>query len=115
MFDIRRADDVALSRRAVGAFVAGGIAVAVLLVTVVAPMASSDPDGLERVAIDEGFADNAEEHALDDSPLADYQVGGVENDRVSTAAAGLVGMAATFVLGAVLVLLARRRRQPAQR
>ena len=33
-----------------------GLAVALLVVIVLAPLASSAPDGLERVAIDAGFA-----------------------------------------------------------
>ncbi len=45
--------------RAVTSFVAVGLAVALALVFLVAPMASGDPDGLERVAIDQGFSGEA--------------------------------------------------------
>ena len=51
-----------------------GLAVAFALAFFVSPYASSEPDGLERVAIDNGFADQAQEHALADGPLADYAV-----------------------------------------
>ena len=60
--------------------------------------AADEPDGLERVAIDEGFDEAAEDHALADSPLADYAVEGVEDERLSTGLAGLVGVAITLVV-----------------
>lgn len=75
--------------------VAFTVALGVILViaTVVSQFASSEPDGLEFVAEQQGFAD-----AADDSlevPLADY--GGGEGR--SLAVAGLVGVAATLGLG----------------
>jgi cobalt/nickel transport system permease protein len=70
-----------------------------LLVTVVAPRVSSDPDGLERVAIDQGFAAEAEDGALGDSPLAGYG-SDTTGEGVGTVAAGLIGLAVTFVAGA---------------
>ena len=110
VFGLRHTEVAALNRRAVGLFVAGGIAVAVLLVTVVAPLASDDPDGLERVAIDLGFSEESEDHSLGDSPLADYEADGVEGEGLGTVVAGLIGLGATFAVGAVLMLGARRRR-----
>jgi hypothetical protein len=77
--------------------------VAALLVLVVAPLASREPDGLERVAIDEGFVDSAEDHALADSPLADYQVSGVEDEATGTRLSGLIGVLITFGVGAAIV------------
>ena len=68
-----------MTRRSIGLFVLGGLAVALLLAFVVSPWASSEPDGLERVAIDQGFADNATDHATAGSPLADYAVSGVDH------------------------------------
>ena len=41
-----------------------GLALAALVVVVLAPLASSDPDGLERVAIDAGFAEQGTAAAL---------------------------------------------------
>ena len=38
-----------------------GLAVAAIVVVILAPLASSDPDGLERVAIDAGFAEQGTE------------------------------------------------------
>lgn len=94
-----------------GFALAGGV-VAALLVLVAAPLASGEPDGLERVAIDQGFAESAEHHLLAEAPLADYGVSGVEDEATGTQVAGLVGVAVTFVAGAAIVgvfALLRRR------
>ena len=80
-------------------FVVAGLLLAVALAIFVSPFASSSPDGLERVAEDEGFAETAAEHRLDDSPVADYAVDGVDDERVSGGLAGLVGVLVTFGLG----------------
>lgn len=84
-------------------FAAAGLIVAAFLVLVAAPLASGDPDGLERVAIDQGFIDSAEDHAIADSPLADYAVEGVEDEAIGTRVAGLVGVLITFGVGAAIV------------
>jgi cobalt/nickel transport system permease protein len=84
-------------------FVLSGLVVAALLVLVVAPLASGDPDGLERVAIDQGFIDTAEDSAVAGSPLAEYGVSGVEDEAMGTRVAGLVGVLVTFGVGAAIV------------
>jgi len=84
-------------------FAAAGLVVAALLVLVVAPLASSEPDGLERVAIDQGFIDSAEDHPLADSPLADYEVSGIEDEATGTRLSGLMGVLITFGVGAAIV------------
>lgn len=94
--------------------VAVGLAVAVALAFLVAPEASSKPDGLEKVAIDEGFVDGARDHDLADSPTADYGVEGVDDARLSTGLAGLIGIAITFVVTGGLFLLVRRMRRPSE-
>jgi hypothetical protein len=91
--------------------VAVGLAVAVALAFLVAPEASSKPDGLEKVAIDEGFVDGARDHDLADSPTADYGVEGVDDARLSTGLAGLIGIAVTFAVTGGLFLLVRRLRR----
>lgn len=99
-------------RSGIWGFAAAGLAVAALIVLVVAPLASGDPDGLERVAIDQGFIDSAEEHEMADSPLADYGVSGVEDETIGTRVSGLVGVLVTFVVGAAIVgafVLMRRK------
>jgi hypothetical protein len=93
------------SRLLVGA----GLALAVALVLFVAPYASTQPDGLERVARDQGFAARGEgTPAWRYAPLPEYSLPGVES-RWSKALAGVVGVAAAFgVAYGVGRLLARR-------
>ena len=91
------------------AFLVIGLAAALALVIVLAPSANPDPDGLEKVAADQGIDSRVTDHALADGPLADYGVSGVENTWVATWIAGGLGVAATFILCAGLVYLVRRR------
>lgn len=78
--------------------VIGGL-VAVILAGVVSFYASSQPDGLNKVANDHGIANNEEQSATAGSPLAGYSVTGVSNDRLSSGAAGLAGVAVTALVG----------------
>ncbi len=107
-----------MDRKNVLLFVIGGLIVTLGLAFFASPYASSSPDGLEKVSIDEGFAETAEEHALADGPLAGYGVEGVEDEELSTGLAGLIGAVITF--GAAMILFgllrtvrARRRPPPA--
>jgi len=83
-----------------------GLLIAVSI-TLFAPLASPNPDGLERVAEDQGFM-----AAALDAPyrlIADYVLPGVSNDAVATILAGAIG--ALVVAGiAFLVARARHRR-----
>ena len=65
-----------------------------LLVATISPLASSSPDGLEKVAEDNGFISTAE-----DSPftvVADYVFPGVENEAMATILAGWLGVLVLF-------------------
>ena len=90
-----------------------GLAIAVLVIILLAPLASPDPDGLERVAEDQGFISQAEGTLF--ALLPDYTIPGLDG-TVSTILAGIVGIAIVFVL-VLLVgrLLARRRKGAAAR
>ena len=91
-------------------FVVLGLALAVGLATAVSPYASASPDGLEKVATDEGFVEQGTLHALqDDSPLPDYAFPGIENERVATGVAGFVGTLGVFAIGFGAAWLLRRR------
>jgi hypothetical protein len=90
------------TRSGATAIVIGGLIVALGLAFFVSPLASSSPDGLEKVATDEGFIDTAEDHGLADSPLADYGVEGVDNESISTGLSGIIGVAITFGLALLL-------------
>jgi cobalt/nickel transport system permease protein len=106
---VERSSVSAPSRRAIGGFVAAGLVAALALVVFVAPLASPDPDGLERVAIDTGFAGTAADHPIG-GPLADYGVEGIDSERTGTVVAGVIGTVATFAVGLAVFALVRRRR-----
>jgi hypothetical protein len=95
--------------RSTGLWVASGLLVAAALALFLSPWADSDPDGLERAAIESGFADDARDHDLAGSPVADYSVKGFEDDRVATGVAGLIGVLAVFGVGvAVFAAIGKR-------
>ncbi len=92
-------------------FVVAGLLVGLALAVFVSPFASSSPDGLEKVAEEEGFADSATEHQLDDSPLADYAVDGVDDESISTGASGLIGVLLTLGVTAGILAIVRTLRR----
>jgi hypothetical protein len=91
------------------ALVVIGVVVSLLLAGVVSWYASSSPDGLERVAEDEGFGRTARDQDATKSPFSDYDTQGVEDDRLSGGLAGVIGVAVTGLVMAGLVLALRRR------
>jgi hypothetical protein len=88
-------------------FVLGGLLVAAGLALFVSPFASGSPDGLEKVAGDQGFLQTARDHLFADGPLAGYTVRGIGNERLSTGVSGLIGVLVTFGLGFALFALVR--------
>ena len=82
-------------------------------VTLLAPLASGSPDGLERVAGDYGFIERAQDapYAL----IADYVVPGIQNETLATILAGVIGVTVVYVLvaGGIygLFTLCRHRRR----
>ncbi|MFJ7130372.1 energy-coupling factor ABC transporter permease [Streptomyces sp. NPDC098101] len=93
----------------------GGVVTALVLAGFVSFYASADPDGLEKVAADQGIDAKAEEyeHATADSPLADYGVRGVDAERLSGGLAGVIGVGTTLAVGTGVFLVVRRRRAAA--
>ena len=95
-------------------FVAVALAVAVGLATAVSPFASPHPDGLERVATDNGFIGDGTLHAVQDSsPVPDYAFPGIGDPRVATGVAGFAGTLGVFVVGAGIAWGLRRTRRGA--
>lgn len=97
-------------RLSLARFVVAGIGVAVVVAALLSPFASSSPDGLERVALDQGFADTAQVTPVEASPLAGYGLAGVGSEPVATAIAGIAGVAVTFGVGYGIVRLRRRHK-----
>jgi len=79
-----------------------GGAIAALIVVVLSPLASADPDGLERVAEDMGFIDLGQSAPYEIIP--DYTVPFLGETPLSTIVAGLIGV---LVVAVVIVLVAR--------
>ena len=98
-----------MNRNAVLATVA--VVVIIAIGVVLSQFASSEPDGLEYVAQQEGFGDTAQEHDLADTPLADYGDNLDADPGVGTAVAAVVGLSVTAVVTLGLFWLARSRKQ----
>jgi cobalt/nickel transport protein len=108
------------NRRATGFFL-GFLAVALLVAGALSYFASPHPDGLDTVTLQgcqvvesdageqlEGtcIAQNATDHSLAGSPLADYSVEGGEG---TVGAAGVIGVLVTLVVAGGLFWVLRRR------
>ena len=71
-------------------------------VAVLSPLASADPDGLERVATDFGFINAGQSAPY--SIIPNYTVPFLGDTALSTIVAGIIGV---FVVGAVILLIGR--------
>jgi hypothetical protein len=100
-----------MSRRWFGV-IAAGLAIAVLI-ALFSPLASSHPDGLEKVAEEKGFLDEGKDAPY--SIIPDYALPGIENESVATILSGLIGIAivAAICFGVPVLLRALGPRQAA--
>jgi len=89
------------------AFVGFALMVVVILAVFVSPFASKSPDGLDKTAEKKGFVNKAEETkpAWEHSPMKDYAVPGIKNEKASTGISGLVGVLITVAVAIVIGLL----------
>ncbi|HSG80583.1 MAG TPA: energy-coupling factor ABC transporter permease [Acidimicrobiia bacterium] len=101
-------------KRSLRALTIGGLAVAFVIATVVAQFAVDDPDGLERVATDTGFAESGRDSTLSDTLFSDYATQGLGNEALSLAVAGATGTLITLAVGWGLFAIVRDRRRPAR-
>ncbi len=65
-----------------------------LILAALSPLASSSPDGLERVAEEKGFLGLAENHPF--QIITDYAFPGIENEALATIIAGIIGTLILF-------------------
>lgn len=76
-------------------FITFGFIISIILV-LLSPLASSFPDGLERVSELFHFSEKSEN--LISSPIPDYSLPFIKSDIFSTIFAGLIGVALIFIL-----------------
>lgn len=88
-----------------------GVFVTLVLAGIVSFYASGDPDGLEKVATDKGFIENAQDHSLSDSPFADYGVSWISDDRVSVGISGVIGVLLMLGFSTLLFKYLAKRKQ----
>jgi cobalt/nickel transport system permease protein len=92
--------------------VLAGVLTVTVLATVVSQFAWPQPDGLSRVAEDQGFSASGRAHPLATSIFADYATRGLGNPTLSLALAGGTGAALTAAVGTGILVSARDRRRP---
>jgi cobalt/nickel transport protein len=88
----------------------GILLVALVLAGVVSFYAASTPDGLNRVAQDQGFSDTETAHRSADGPFSGYSTADVDDARLSSGLAGVVGVVVVLVLTSGVTVALRRRR-----
>ncbi|MFG2474206.1 energy-coupling factor ABC transporter permease [Streptomyces fagopyri] len=87
-----------------------GLVTSLVLAGFVSFYASASPDGLEKVAKDQGIDQRAKKHHTEDSPLAGYGVKDISDARISGGLAGVIGVGVTIVAGTGVFWALRRRR-----
>ncbi|MGW6769753.1 energy-coupling factor ABC transporter permease [Streptomyces sp. NPDC055037] len=102
-----------VAARSTRTFWATGLVTALVLAGFVSFYASANPDGLEKVAADQGIDRKTEPHHTADSPLADYGVRDIDDARISGGLAGVIGVGATVAVGSGVFWVVRRRRTAA--
>ncbi len=78
-----------------------------LFVALLSPLASSSPDGLERIAEDKGFAEKAR-HAIFNL-IPDYVLPGIGHEILATILAGIIGTLLIFGITYGLARLLRAK------
>ena len=100
-----------LPARGAGETIAYGLVISLGLGMFVSPVASTFPDGLEKVAHALGFLERAVKTPLFPAPIADYVLPGIASPAWATALAGGIGTVVVFlVVFAVARLVVPRRR-----
>ena len=109
-FDLERAQIEQSKLVPMRTFVIGGVLAALFFGAIVSQFAFDDPDGLESVAIETGFAESGQDHALSESIFADYATVGLDNEALSLAVAGVAGTLIVLAVGWGIFFAVRDRR-----
>ena len=86
-----------------------GIVTAVVVAAVGSCNASSNADRLDYVEEQVGFVYTATDSAVAGSPFADYSVIGINNERISVAIAGVLGVGLTALISFGLFSFIKRK------
>jgi len=86
-------------------FIGLGLAMALAIFSF---LASSSPDGLERVAEDKNFMEKAIN--VIKSPIPDYLFPGINNEKLAGSFAGIAGVLIVFVSGIALARLLKEKK-----
>jgi len=81
-----------------------------LALAILSPLASANPDGLERVAEQRGFINLAKEPIFNIIP--DYVFPGITNEALATILAGIIGTLVVFGVALIVTYTRRERRSP---
>jgi cobalt/nickel transport system permease protein len=100
-----RPDLLESGQRAPARWVTIGLAIT-LVIAALSPLASPDPDGLERVAEDQGFLGSALDPVY--NVLPDYTIPGIANETASGIIAVMVGTVLVFGIAFVLARVQRK-------
>jgi hypothetical protein len=90
-------------------FFLGFAVVTLLLAGVVSTFAPRSPDGLQRVAREQGIARTERPHALGDGPMAGYAVKTADDGSLSGGLAGVTGVLVVLGLTSGVAFALRRR------
>lgn len=86
-----------------------GLVTSIFVAAIISFYASGHPDGLEFVAEQVGFLNTAKDSAVAGSPLAGYSFAGLDNERISAAIAGIIGVLLTAVVSFGLFSFLKKR------
>lgn len=84
-----------------------GLSLAIIL-AIFSFLASSSPDGLERIAEDKNFIEKAV--SIIKSPVPDYLFPGINNEKLAGSLAGISGVLIVFASGVVLARLLKEKK-----
>jgi cobalt/nickel transport protein len=87
-----------------------GLIIAGLVAFFLSPLASTLPDGLEKVAHDCGFIAKGELSSILKSPIPDYAFPGLKNEKLAVSVSGFLGTVIIFVAGFSLAFFLKKRK-----
>jgi len=87
-----------------------GFVIALVLAGVISIFASSWPDGLEKVAEKLNFLEKGEGEPALTSPIPDYAMPGVGNEKLATSVAGIIGTLIVFGFSYGIAMLIKQRK-----